>query len=242
MTAQPAVRPHILIVDDEPDIRDMLAAYLTRQGCHVLCAADTAEARRILKDQPISLVLLDVMLPGESGLSLASFIHTDSAIPVIMVTAKAEEADRINGLNVGSDDYVIKPFSPGELYARICAVLRRAGGNRPARGQDSQDYAFGSWVLRGSRRELVDEQGVVTPLAKSEFNLLLALVTHPHQMFSREQLVKLSEGPDAVLFDRSIDNKIRRLRSKLEAVPSNPTLIKTIWGGGYMFAADVTPR
>ncbi|WP_206244712.1 response regulator [Novosphingobium terrae] len=242
MTTPASFRPHVLIVDDERDIREMLAAYLTRQGCHVLCAADTAEARHILNSQPVSLVLLDVMLPGESGLSLASFIHASSGIPVILVTAKAEEADRINGLNAGSDDYVVKPFSPGELYARMCAVLRRSGGHRPLPSRENQTYAFAGWTLRTGRRELIDAQGVVTPLPKSEFNLLHALVTHPHQMLSREQLVKLSEGPDAVLFDRSIDNKIRRLRSKLEAVPASPELIKTVWGGGYVFAAEVSVR
>ncbi|WP_343615902.1 response regulator transcription factor [Novosphingobium sp.] len=242
MTTSTSLRPHILIVDDEPDIRDMLAAYLARQGCHVLCAADTVEARHILNTQPVSLVLLDVMLPGESGLSLARFIHATSAIPVILVTAKAEEADRINGLNAGSDDYVVKPFSPAELYARIGAVLRRSGGHRPLPSRESQSYTFGSWTLRTGRRELIDEQGIVTPLPKSEFNLLHALVTHPHQMLSREQLVKLSEGPNAVLFDRSIDNKIRRLRSKLEPVPASPELIKTVWGGGYIFTADVCVR
>lgn len=235
-------RTHILIVDDEPDIREMLSAYLSDQGCTVFCAADAARARHILRTQTIDLALLDVMLPGESGLSLASFIHSSSDIPVILVTAKAEEADRITGLNSGSDDYVVKPFSPAELYARICAVLRRSRGNGLLHNVETHSYEFGGWILRKSGRDLIDDEGIVTPLSKSEFNLLHTLVTHPHQMLSREQLVKLSEGPDAVLFDRSIDNKIRRLRAKLEAVPGNPELIKTVWGGGYMFAADVHAR
>ncbi|WP_206243480.1 response regulator [Novosphingobium terrae] len=234
-----SLSPHILIVDDDRDIREMLAAYLTHAGCRVFQAADAAQARQLLVVQAISLVLLDVMLPGEDGISLAEFIRSTSAIPVILVTARTEESDRILGLNAGGDDYVTKPFSPAELHARIRAVLRRTGDNKLIRGGEASAYGFGSWVLRTGRRELVDAEAVVTPLPKSEYNLLHALVTHPHQVLTRDQLLTLSEGPDAVLFDRSIDNKISRLRRKLEGPQGSPELIRTLWGSGYIFACDV---
>jgi len=232
--------PHILLVDDQRDIRDPLAAYLGRNGVRVSKAPDAATARQLLSAYAIDLVLLDIMMPGEDGLSLLAHIRTTSATPVILLTARAEETDRVVGLEIGADDYVTKPFSPRELLARIKAVLRR-GGDRESRLRppDAAAYAFGPWVLKTGERELLDQAGVAIPLSTGEYNLLHALVTHPRRVLSRDQLLDLSQGRELAAFERSIDNHISRLRKKIEANPVDPKLIKTVWGGGYMLAVEV---
>ncbi len=236
-----ADEPHILLVDDERDIREPLAAYLSRNGVRVSKAADSSQARQILSAYAIDLVLLDIMMPGEDGLVLAGHIRATSQTPVILLTAKTEETDRIVGLEIGADDYVTKPFSPRELLARIKAVLRRTReGTGRVRAPDSDSYAFGPWVLRSGERELVDRDGVAIPLSTGEFNLLHALVTRPRRVLSRDQLLDLSQGRELAAFERSIDNHVSRLRKKIEEDPSNPRLIKTVWGGGYMLAVEVT--
>ena len=232
--------PHILLVDDERDIRDPLAAYLTRNGLRVTRAEHAAAGRQALSAFAIDLVLLDVMMPGEDGLSLAGHIRATNGPPVILLTARAEETDRIVGLEIGADDYVTKPFSPRELLARIKAVLRRAGDHESrVRPPDAAAFGFAAWVLRTGERELIDEAGVATPLSSGEYNLLHALVTHPRRVLSRDQLLDLSQGRELAAFERSIDNHISRLRKKIEEAPAAPKLIKTVWGGGYMLAADV---
>jgi len=231
--------PHILLVDDERDIRDPLAAYLGRNGVRVTKAENAAAARQVLAAHAIDLVLLDIMMPGEDGLSLAGFIRATTKIPVILVTAKTEETDRIVGLELGADDYVTKPFSPRELLARIKAVLRRAGGSDAVRAPDAEGYAFGSWVLKTGERELVGTDGVSVPLSTGEYNLLLAFVTHPKRVLTRDQLLDLSQGRELAAFERSIDIHISRLRRKIEEDAGDPRLIKTVWGGGYTLAADV---
>jgi len=231
--------PHILVVDDERDIRDPLAQYLGKNGLRVSKAADAAAAREILAVHAIDLVLLDIMMPGEDGLALAGFIRATSAIPVILLTAKAEEMDKIIGLEIGADDYVTKPFSPRELLARIKVVLRRSANAGAIHAADSEGYAFASWVLRTQDRELVDAEGVSVPLSTGEYNLLLAFVTHPRRVLTRDQLLDLSQGRELAAFERSIDNHVSRLRRKVEADSTDPKLIKTVWGGGYMLAADV---
>jgi two-component system, OmpR family, response regulator len=232
--------PHILLVDDERDIREPLAAYLGRNGLRVSKAENAAAARQILAAHAIDLILLDIMMPGEDGLALAGFVRATSGTPVILLTAKAEETDRIVGLELGADDYVTKPFSPRELLARIKAVLRRSeGGGRAVRAPDAEGYAFGPWVLRTGERELVGSDGVAVPLSTGEYNLLLAFVTHPKRVLSRDQLLDLSQGRELAAFERSIDNHISRLRRKIEEDPSDPKLIKTVWGGGYTLAAEV---
>jgi two-component system, OmpR family, response regulator len=233
--------PHILLVDDERDIREPLAAFIARNGYRVSKASDAAAARQILTAHAIDLVLLDIMMPGEDGLALTGYIRATSSIPVILLTARAEETDRIVGLEIGADDYVTKPFSPRELLARIKAVLRRTNetGSR-VRPPEAESYAFGPWILKTGERELVDREGVAIPLSTGEYNLLLAFVTHPRHVMSREQLLDFSQGRELAAFERSIDNHISRLRKKIEENPSEPKLIKTVWGGGYTLAAEVT--
>jgi DNA-binding response OmpR family regulator len=239
MKARMAHTPHILLVDDERDIRDPLAAYLVKNGLRVTKAENAAVARQQLAAHAIDLVLLDIMMPGEDGIALAGFIRATTRIPVILVTAKSEETDRIVGLELGADDYVSKPFNPRELLARIKAVLRRATGDGQVRAPDADAYGFGPWVLKTGERELIDSEGVAVPLSTGEFQLLLALVTHPRRVLSRDQLLDLSQGRELAAFERSIDNHISRLRKKVETDASHPQLIKTVWGGGYTLACEV---
>ena len=233
-----AGEPHVLIVDDERDILDPLASYLAKNGFRVSKARDTASAREILAAHSIDIALIDIMMPGEDGLALTGFIRATSKVAVILLTAKTEEMDRIVGLELGADDYVTKPFSPRELIARIKAVLRRTSSDQ-VKAPDADSFAFGDWVLRTGERELVDKEGGKVPLSTGEYNLLLAFVTHPRRVLTRNQLLDLTQHRELGAFERSIDNHISRLRKKLEADPSDPELIKTVWGGGYTLAADV---
>ncbi|MGV3480932.1 MAG: response regulator [Sphingobium sp.] len=234
-------RPHLLLVDDERSIREPLAAYLQKNGFRVTAVGDAATARLRLAGYAIDLVVLDIMMPGEDGLSLCRHIRESGEIPVILLTARSEETDRIVGLEMGADDYVLKPFSPRELIARIKVILRRAGnGGARLRPPESESYAFAGWVLKAGERTLVDSDGVSVPLSTGEYNLLLALVSRPNQVLSRDQLLDITQGREANPFDRAIDNQISRLRRKVEPDHRNPTLIKTVWGGGYTLAADVT--
>ena len=232
---------HLLLVDDERDIREPLAAYLARAGYRVSKAANAEAARALLAAKEFDLVLLDIMMPGEDGLGLTGFIRATTSLPVILLTARAEETDRIVGLEIGADDYVTKPFSPRELLARIKAVLRRSGDSQArVRAPEAESFAFGPWVLKTGERELVDREGVAIPLSTGEYNILYAFVTHPRRVLSRDQLLDLSQGRELAAFERSIDNHISRLRKKIEESASDPKLIKTVWGGGYMLASEVT--
>ena len=235
--------PHLLLVDDERSIREPLAKYLTKQGFRVTQAGDAEGARARMTAYAIDLVILDIMMPGEDGLSLCRHIRATSETPVILLTARAEETDRIVGLEMGADDYVVKPFSPRELSARVKVVLRRmaAGGARQT-APEAGSYAFAGWVLKTGERALVDREGVSVPLSTGEYNLLLALVTRPRQVLTRDQLLDLTQGREAAAVDRAIDNQVSRLRKKIEPDPRNPAIIKTVWGGGYTLAAEVTRR
>jgi two-component system OmpR family response regulator len=233
--------PHVLIVDDNREIRELVGRALTREGFRTTAVGDGKAMQRALADSHIDLILLDLMLPGEDGLSLCRRVRAESDVPIIMLTAKGEEVDRVIGLEMGADDYLPKPFGSRELIARIRAVLRRS--HRPPGPQDpppeSCRYQFDRWVLAADTRELLRDDGVTIPLSTGEYELLLALVERPQRVLSRDQLLDLARGRAATAFDRSIDTQVSRLRKKLERDPADPHLIKTIWGGGYMFAAPV---
>lgn len=232
--------PHILIVDDHRDIRDLLARYLAKHGLRASVAESAAAARKTLQRADIDLVVLDIMMPGEDGLSLTRSLRESTEIPVILLTAMGEETDRIVGLEVGADDYLAKPFNPRELLARVKAVLRRAHALPRPREEGRGRLRFDRWVLDLQRRELVDENGVAAPLSSGEFRLLGALLDRPGIVLTRDQLLDLTRGRSGQPFDRSIDNQISRLRRKIERDPRNPELIKTAWGDGYSFAGEVT--
>jgi two-component system OmpR family response regulator len=232
--------PHLLIVDDHRDIREPLARYLGRNGYRVSAAADVRAAREVLRTSAIDLVVLDIMMPGEDGLSLCRQLRATTDLPVILLTALGDETDRVVGLELGADDYVTKPFNPRELLARIKAVLRRVRSLPPrAREAAPEQLRFAGWTLRAAQRELLDPAGVAVPLSTVEFALLRAFLDHPRMVLSREQLLDLTRGREANVFDRSIDNQVSRLRRKIEADPKSPQLIKTVWGGGYSFTAEV---
>jgi two-component system OmpR family response regulator len=234
--------PHILVVDDHRDIRDLVAKYLTKNGYRVSVADGGAAMKKVLASSVIDLVVLDLMMPGEDGLTLCRDLRAQNNLPVIMLTAMAEDTDRVIGLEMGADDYLTKPFNPRELLARIKAVLRRANSLPQQRGVLSGDrLAFDRWIIDNGQRELIDEDGVAVPLSTAEFLLLSAFLQHPKMVLSRDQLLDLTSGRAASAFDRSIDNQVSRLRRKIETDPKKPELIKTVWGGGYSFTAEVTP-
>ena len=230
----------LLLVDDEPSLREPLASYLERQGFAVAQAASAAEARDFLGDRQPDLVLLDIMMPGEDGLSLCRHLTETRDIPTIFLTARGEATDRIVGLEIGADDYVVKPFEPRELVARIRSVLRRAA--RAAATPEApvdEDFLFEGWRLDPLKRRLSDAEGTVVPISSVEFRLLMAFVEHPRQVLHRDRLLDMVQGREAHLFDRAVDNQVSRLRRKIEVDSRNPQLIQTVWGGGYMLAADV---
>ncbi|MBI1329273.1 MAG: response regulator [Alphaproteobacteria bacterium] len=234
--------PHVLIVEDARDIREPLARYLREHGYRATTAADAQVARKVMKGAAIDLVVLDIMMPGEDGLSLCRYIRETSQIPVILLTARGEEVDRIIGLEMGADDYIPKPFSPRELIARIGAVIRRTQALPPRQKPPEADLIrFGDWTLDTGQRELLDNHGVAHALSSGEFRLLMAMLERPRIALTRNQLLDLTKGRDAEMFDRSVDNHVSRLRKKLEPDPKNPRYIKTVWGGGYMFAVDPEP-
>ena len=203
--------------------------------------AESAEAaRKLLQAAQIDLIVLDIMMPGEDGLSLTRAIRENQDIPVILLTAMGEETDRIVGLEVGADDYLPKPFNPRELLARIKAVLRRARAMPRPQAPSKGQLCFDRWKLDLARRELLDERGVSVALSGGEFRILVALLERPGMVLTRDQLLDLTRGRSAQSFDRSIDNQISRLRRKIERDRKNPSLIKTAWGDGYSFAGEVS--
>jgi two-component system OmpR family response regulator len=233
--------PHILVVDDNREIRDLLSRFLVKDGFRVSLAADGLAMRKVLDESTIDLIVLDLMLPGDDGLTLCRRLRAESDIPVIMLTAKGEEIDRVLGLEMGADDYLAKPFSTRELLARIKAVLRRVQSLPAARGSAGVDvFRFAGWKLDTAKWELESADGVIVPLSTGEFDLLLALIHHPQRVLSRDQLLDLARGRAATVFDRSIDTQVSRLRRKIEENPRDPKIIKTIWGGGYVFTPQVS--
>ena len=230
---------HILVVDDHADIRDLLKRFLEQHGYRVSCARDGREMKRLLEHSSIELIVLDLMLPGEDGLSLCRDLRTRSQLPVIMLTAMGEDMDRIIGLEMDADDYLAKPFNPRELLARIKAVLRRAHPNHSEPEPATRNYRFAQWQLDTARRELIDSQGLSISLSTAEFDLLHVFLQRPQRVLSRDQLLDLARGREAQAFDRAIDTLVSRLRRKLEPDAKNPEIIKTVWGGGYMLACEV---
>ena len=237
---QDATTTRLLLVDDEPGLREPLASYLERQGFVVQQAASAAEARAIMREGLPDLVLLDIMMPGEDGLSLCRHLTETRAIPTIFLTARSEATDRIVGLEIGADDYVVKPFEPRELVARIRSVLRRtARGIGDLASPANEDFMFDNWRLDPLKRRLIDPEGAIVAISSVEFRLLMAFLEHPRQVLDRDRLLDMVQGREAHLFDRAVDNQVSRLRRKIEVDSRNPQVIQTVWGGGYMLAADV---
>ncbi|MXO91614.1 response regulator [Pontixanthobacter aquaemixtae] len=229
----------LLLVDDEPSLREPLAEYLTRQGFELQEAESAAAARSALLGFTPDLVLLDIMMPGEDGLSLCRHLIEARELPVILLTAKGEPTDRIIGLEIGADDYVVKPFEPRELVARIRSVLRRAG-RQSAEPQEDALYEFEGWRLDPLKRKLTDRDDAIVSISTAEFRLLRAFLDHPRQVMDRDRLLDMVQGREAHLFDRAVDNQVSRLRRKIEQDSRNPQLIQTVRGGGYRLAADVS--
>lgn len=228
----------LLLVDDEASLSEPLAEYLTRQGFNVTAAASAAEARSRLREETPDLVLLDIMMPGEDGLSFCRHLVETQQIPTIFLTAKGEATDRIVGLEIGADDYVVKPFEPRELVARIRSVLRRVSRAVPPPG-GNELFEFEGWQLDPLKRRLIDPEGAIVTISSVEFRLLKAFLENPRQVLDRDRLLDMVQGREAHLFDRAVDNQVSRLRRKIEADSRNPEIIQTVWGGGYMLAADV---
>ncbi len=231
------LEPHLLVVDDARDIREPLGQYLRKQGFRTTLAANAGEARKALEAAAIHLVILDVMMPGEDGLSLCRHLVAQGGPPVILLTAMAEDTDRIVGLELGADDYVVKPFNPRELLARIRAVLRRVPPAPPP--VPSGRRRFGPWMHDPAAQRLIGEDGREVALTSGESRLLGLFLDQPQTVLSRARLLDLLVGREAKLYDRAIDNRVTRLRRKIEADPASPRLLATEWGGGYRLAAEV---
>lgn len=236
----------ILVVDDDEQLRLLLSRFLGEHGFAVSSAADGAAMLAAIRERLFDLIVLDVMLPDQDGFALLPQLRLSrSGVPVIMLTAMGSETDRVVGLELGADDYLVKPFSPRELLARIKAVLRR-GGERGEAASDDRGlppqlrFGFAGWTLDGARREVRSPDGVLVPLSAGEYDLLVAFVEHPNRVLTRDQLLDLARGPASSSFDRSIDVQVSRLRRKLQDDPRDAGLIRTVRSGGYMLAASVT--
>ncbi|WP_226893235.1 response regulator [Nisaea sediminum] len=232
---------HVLVVDDDQRIRTMLARFLVDHGLRVSQASNGVEMFQVSADARIDVIVLDIMMPGEDGLSLCRRMRAESPVPIILLTAMNAETDRIIGLEIGADDYVVKPFNPRELLARIRAVTRRMMANSTVpKGRGSATYTFEGWVLDANRRTLISPDGALTDLTSGEFDLLTVFLEHPQRVLNRDQLLDLAHGRSSQAYDRSIDVQISRLRRKIEANPQAPVLIKTVRNEGYFFTATVT--
>ncbi|ATE60758.1 response regulator [Thauera sinica] len=239
---------HILIVDDDRDIRTLLADYLEKQGLRCTAAADGRDMKAKLEAHRVDLIVLDVMMPGEDGLTLCRNLRASSGpnanTPILMLTARGEDMDRILGLEMGADDYLPKPFVPRELYARIRAILRRARALPPnldaAPPANARELRFAQWRLDTANRHLIDTAGTVVALSGAEYRLLGVFLSHPQKVLSRDQLMELTQGREADVFDRSIDLLVSRLRQRLGDNAREPSIIKTVRNEGYVLAAEVT--
>lgn len=233
----------VAILDDDAGIRELLCPYLAEFGMLAMAAADGAALRHLLTQHQFDLVILDLMLPGESGLSLCRELAAASDMPILILTARGEMVDRIVGLELGADDYLVKPFEPRELVARIQTVLRRVRQSRSlgAESQRGTQLSFAGWQLDRATRQLLSANALVVPLSNAEYRLLSVFIERPFVVLSREQLLEAARGRGLELFDRSIDLLVSRLRHKLNDDPKEPHLIKTVRGEGYQFNAKVNP-
>ncbi len=235
------MQPHILVIDDDPQIRALLQEYLAENGLRVSVASTGDEMSRILNDEAVDLVILDLRLAGEDGMAIARSLRDQSAIPIVMLTGVRDEADRVMGLELGADDYLTKPFSPRELLARIRTVLRRTKSvlPGPARKREIRAYRFGEFELNLRTRRLKRSNGGNIALTNGEFNLLAAMLAAPARILTRDQLLEASRVYDNEVYDRAIDIQVLRLRRKIEQDPSQPQFIVTERGAGYIFSSPV---
>jgi DNA-binding response OmpR family regulator len=233
--------PHILVIDDDPDLRELVVEYFAKNDLRVSARASGREMNELLAREPIDLVLLDLRLPGEDGMMLARALRERATVPIILLTARDEEADRVMGLELGADDYVTKPFSPRELLARVRAVLRRyqVQATLPERDNTRRAFRFSGWELNLRTRRLTSPVGLPVELSNGEFSLLSAFCRAPQRVLSRDQLLSMSRLHEAEVYDRTVDVQVRRLRDKIESDRVNPTLIITERGAGYRLASEV---
>jgi DNA-binding response OmpR family regulator len=234
------VGPHVLAVDDDPIIREMIADYLVKHDIRVTAVADGRSMNEVIAAEVVDIIVLDLKLRTEDGMNLARTLRDDSAIPIIMLTGRSDEADRVMGLELGADDYVTKPFSPRELLARIRTVLRRRHAEvRQGRPEGIRAYRFDGWELNLNTRRLAAPDGHVTVLSKGEFSLLVVLLGAPHRILNRDQLLDLSRLHNDEVYNRAVDIQIMRLRRKIEPDPAKPKYIRTERGNGYVFSVNV---
>ena len=236
------VQPHILALDDDADLRKLLQDYLGSQDFRVSAVARGQEMLAILQHEPVDLLLLDLRLPGENGMELARQVREISQVPILILSGQSDEADRVMGLELAADDYMVKPFSPRELLARIRAILRRSQTSGAPNFNDDQvrAFRFAGWELNLRLRRLTSAEGNAIPLTNSEFSLLSAFLSAPNRVLTRDQLLERSRLHSLEVYDRSIDVTILRLRRKIETDPSNPALLTTERGAGYIFNAPVS--
>ncbi len=238
--AAPAAVPHVLVVDDDPTIRELVADYLGKNDLRVTAVPDGRSMQAILADQVVDLVVLDLKLRGEDGMALARRLRDDSEIPIVMLTGRSEEADRVMGLELGADDYLTKPFSTRELLARIRSILRRRHAEvRQGKPEGIRAYRFDGWELNLNTRRLTARDGRAVPLSNGEFSLLVVLLGAPSRILSRDQLLDLSRLHNDEVYNRSVDVQIMRLRRKIEKDPAEPRYIRTERGVGYLFGVPV---
>jgi two-component system OmpR family response regulator len=231
---------HIAVVDDDREVRGLLTQFLEKHGFRVTAVPDGRSLRRVLASERVDLVVLDVMLPGEDGLTICRRLSTEAQVPIIMLTGKSDDVDRIVGLEIGADDYLTKPFNPRELLARARNVMRRWDlAPRKASAAEVSRYRFAGWMLDTAARELIDSEGARQTLTGAEYRLLLAFVSHPNRVLSRHELIELTSTRRAELFDRCIDVRVSRLRQLLRDQSGTPRIIKTIYGDGYVLGTTV---
>ncbi|HYS14172.1 MAG TPA: response regulator [Burkholderiaceae bacterium] len=237
------IQPHVLALDDDPSIRQIVTEYLSENELRVTAVASGKELLAVMAKETIDLVVLDLRLHGEDGMQIARKLREQSSIPILMLTGRADEADRVMGLELGADDYLTKPFSPRELLARIRALLRRASAQASVADEIAKvrAFRFGNWELNVGLRKLKSPEGKGVELTNGEFSLLTAFLSSPQRVLTRDQLLDLSRLHNAEVYDRSIDVQILRLRRKIEIDPAHPKFIITERGAGYVFASDVTP-